>query len=132
MRQNVLKLYQRFLIAIPRFTDYGFLQQFEIDVFHTMEGFQNIIEVEIIDRNKYVNAIEKRLLRRNNFQHIEELRPEENQNAIEELKTEKRQLENKNKEILNFQKELQEKIDLFQQQVAIKKQHFKSLLPSRT
>ena len=86
-----------------------------------MGGFQNIMEVEISDRNKYLNAI-----------RTEELRTEENQNAIDELKTKKRQLENESREIINLQKELQDKFNHLQHQFAIKKRRlFKSLLPAR-
>ena len=109
-----------------------------------MGEYRNFIEKEILYRNKTIDAIRKQveiimsdtrnstgiLLGRSKL--LQQVRAEENQNAIEELKLKKGRLENENKEIEKFQKELRENNDQFQQQVAIRKEQlFKGLSPAR-
>ena len=108
-----------------------------------MSEYKNFMEKELINRNKSVNAIEKQveiishlsnntgiLLERS--QILQQIRAEENKNAIEELKHKTKKLKSENKEIENFQKEIQEKTDQFQQQLVLKKkQLFKGLLSER-
>ena len=122
--RKILEFCCDFLILIPDFTDYDYLQQIETNTLDAINEYMSSSNKEIFKRNRTIKATFSQLL--------QQTRDEKNEKVIEELKQKIRELEDENKEIKNFKKELQEIFDQLQEQISFKKKElFKGLLPER-
>ena len=144
---SLLEFHQRHLVLIQDSTDYDDLQQIETKIFEARSFYENFLKVEILNRNKLFNAIEKEVeiiksnlridsygLLTGGFTSFTQAKKILNAAEGYILKSEEMEndIENENNKIKTFQIESQVIFDQLQRRIAIKKRElFKGLLPAR-